>query len=58
MPKSQQDNYQSSTIWSCRKIILRKKIPRNIYQEFSTFRDLSWPTKKQFKKANNNICPY
>ena len=41
MPKSQQDNYQGSIIWFCKKAILRKKIFESLYWQSSIFKNFS-----------------
>ena len=50
MSRSQQGNYQGSTIWSCRKANLRKKIPESLHQQSSTFKSLLLPTIKTIQK--------
>ena len=51
MPRSQQDSYQGSTIWSCGKAILRKKIPGSLHRQSSTFEGSSPPTTKTTQKS-------
>ena len=46
MLRSQKDSYQGSTIWFCRKATLRRKIPRSLYWQSSTFEGLSLPITK------------
>ena len=43
---SQQDSYQGSTIWSCGKATLRRRIPGSLHRQSSTFKGLSPPTTK------------
>ena len=46
MPESQQDSYQGSTIWSCGKATLKKRIPGSLHWQSSTFEGSSPPTTK------------
>ena len=46
MPESQQNSYQGSTIWFCRKATLKKRIPGSLHWQSSTFESLSSPTTK------------
>ena len=50
MPGSQQDSYQGSTIWFCRKATLRNKISESLYRQSSSFKGSSLPTTKTTKK--------
>ena len=49
--ENQQGNYQGSIIWFCRKTILRKKIPRSLYWQSSTFKNLSPPIIKTIQRS-------
>ena len=51
MPKSQQDSYQGSTIWSYKKATLIKKISGSLPWQFSTFEGLSPPITKTTQKS-------
>ena len=55
MPKSQQNNYQGSTIWSYGKAILKKKIPKSLYWQSNTFKNSILPIMKTIQKTNNDI---
>ena len=51
MPGSQQDSYQGSTIWSCEKATLRRRIPRSLHRQSNIFEDLSPPTTKTTQRS-------
>ena len=52
MPKSQQQvSCQGSTIWSCGKATLRKRIPGSLHRQSSTFEGSSPPTTKTIQKS-------
>ena len=50
MPESQQDSYQGSTIWSCRKATLRRRIPGSLHRRSNTFKGSSPPTTKTIQR--------
>ena len=51
MPESQQDSYKGSTIWFCGKATLRRRIPRSLYWQSSTFKGLSPPTTRTIQRS-------
>ena len=51
MPGSQQDSYQGSTIWSCGKATLRRRILRSLHRQSSTFEGLLPPTIKTTQRS-------
>ena len=51
MPGSQQDSYQGSTIWSCGKATLRRRIPGSLHRQSSTFEGSSPPTTRTIQRS-------
>ena len=51
MPESQQDSYQSFTTWSRGKTTLRKRIPRSLHRQSSTFKGSSPPTTRTTQRS-------
>ena len=56
LPKSQQNSYQGSIIWSRKKATLRKKIPGILHWQSSTFEGLSLPTTRTTQR-NQQLYP-
>ena len=51
MPGSQQESYQGSTIWSCGKATLRRRIPKNLHRRSSTFKGLLPPITRTIQRS-------
>ena len=51
MSRSQQDSYQGSTIWSCEKATLRRRIPGSLHRQSSTFEGSSPPTTRTIQRS-------
>ena len=51
MPGSQQDSYQGSTIWSCEKATLRRRIPGSLHWQSSIFKSSSPPITKTTQRS-------
>ena len=57
MARNQQANYQGFIIWSCRKAILRRRIPGSLHRQSSTFKRSSPTTTKTIQKSRQQHLP-